>query len=134
MTMQKILRYTAAVFVLGFGLLSVFASTSVILDLFGMRAKEGNYVLFVVWANFFCGILYLPSAYGFFSIRQWTKWALASALVILIIALVFLNIHINNGGLYETKTVGALVLRGTLTMVLTIIAFFMKDKEHEHKK
>jgi hypothetical protein len=39
-------------------------SGSVIFDLFGIREKEGNYVLFIVLANFIAGFFYLLSAYG----------------------------------------------------------------------
>jgi len=40
--MKKILPYIIAVILTGFGLLTLFLSTSVIFDLFGIRAKEGN--------------------------------------------------------------------------------------------
>jgi hypothetical protein len=56
--MKKYVLYTSAVILTAFGLLTLFLSTSVIFDLFGIRAKEGNYVLFVVWSNFISSILY----------------------------------------------------------------------------
>jgi predicted RND superfamily exporter protein len=62
--MKKIIPYLLAAILTGFGLLTLFLSSSVIFDLFGIRAKEGNYVLFVVWANFISSILYLFAAYG----------------------------------------------------------------------
>ena len=43
----QILRYVLAVVLLLFGALTLFLSTSVIFDLFGVRAREGNYVLVV---------------------------------------------------------------------------------------
>ncbi len=49
---KKIIRYVLAAVLIGFGGLTLFLSGSVILDLFDMRTKEGNYVDFVVWANF----------------------------------------------------------------------------------
>lgn len=63
--MKKLLPSLLAIFLIGFGLLTLFLSTSVIFDLFGIREKEGNYVLFVVWSNFISSILYLFAAYGF---------------------------------------------------------------------
>lgn len=56
-------KITASV-LFAFGLLTLFLSTSIILDLFEIRAKEGNYVLIVVYANFICSIIYLIAAYG----------------------------------------------------------------------
>ncbi|HLT50779.1 MAG TPA: hypothetical protein VKZ93_02415 [Arenibacter sp.] len=62
--MKRNFRYLSAVILIGFGLLTLFLSTSVIFDLFDIRAKQGNYVLFVVWSNFICSMLYLFAAYG----------------------------------------------------------------------
>ena len=91
MKTYKILRYLSAIILIGFGLLTLFLSASVIFDLFGIRAKEGNYVLFVVWANFISSFLYLFSAYGFLKIKSWTKTLLTIASIILIIAFVALK-------------------------------------------
>ena len=122
--MKKSLIYVASAILAGFGLLTLFLSTSVIFDLFGIRAKEGNYVLFVVWSNFISSILYLIAAYGFVKSKKWTISLLGISTIILIIAFVGLKIHANSGGLYETKTVGAMIFRISVTLVLAIIAYF----------
>ncbi len=133
MKTYKILRYLSAIILIGFGLLTLFLSASVIFDLFGIRAKEGNYVLFVVWANFISSFLYLFSAYGFLKIKSWTKTLLTIASIILIIAFVALKIHISNGGIYETKTVGAMIFRFSLTIFLALIAYITIGKNNELK-
>ena len=122
--MKKSLIYVASAILAGFGLLTLFLSTSVIFDLFGIRAKEGNYVLFVVWSNFISSILYLIAAYGFVKSKKWTISLLGFSTIILIIAFVGLKIHANSGGLYETKTVGAMIFRISVTLVFAIIAYF----------
>jgi len=71
--MKKFIQYLMAIILVAFGLLTLFLSSSVIFDLFGIREKEGNYVLLVVWANFFSSLLYLFSAYGFIKTKKWTK-------------------------------------------------------------
>jgi hypothetical protein len=106
MDTQKTLRYLSALILIGFGLLTLFLSTSVIFDLFGIRAKEGNYVLFIVWSNFVSSLLYMFSAYGFIKVKSWTKLLLGIASIILIVSFVSLNVYINNGGVYETKNNG----------------------------
>lgn len=131
--MQKTFRYISAIILIAFGLLTLFLSTSIILDLFNIRAKEGNYVLFVVWANFICSILYLFSVYGFLKIKNWTKFLLGIAAVILIISFVLLKIHINNGGIYETKTVYAMIFRIGVTIVFALIAYFTIRKDKLNK-
>lgn len=131
---MKALFYKIAAWVLlFFGLVTIFAGGSVILDLFGMREKEGNYVLFVVWANFICGFLYVAASYGFFKRKTWTSFILSAATWILIIAFGGLLIHIQAGGIYENKTIVAMIFRTSLTIVLLGIARKMNRKISQFK-
>jgi hypothetical protein len=127
--MKKYVLYTSAVILTAFGLLTLFLSTSVIFDLFGIRAKEGNYVLVVVWSNFISSILYLFAANGFVKSKKWTANLLGISTIILIAAFIGLKIHANSGGIYETKTIGAMIFRIAITLVFTIIAFFTINKQ-----
>ena len=127
--MKKYVLYTSAVILTAFGLLTLFLSTSVIFDLFGIRAKEGNYVHFVVWANFICSFLYLFAAYGFVKVKNWTTILLGISTLILIVAFIGLKIHANSGGIYETKTIGAMIFRISVTLVFAIIAYFTITKK-----
>ena len=126
--MKKYVLYTSAVILTAFGLLTLFLSTSVIFDLFGIRAKEGNYVHFVVWANFICSFLYLFAAYGFIKNKRWTATLLGISTLILLAAFIGLKIHINSGGIYEANTVAAMIFRISVTFVLAIIAFLTITK------
>ena len=127
--MKKYIPFLSSLILAGFGLLTLFLSSSVIFDWFGIRAKEGNYVLLVVWANFISSLLYLISAYGFMKIKSWTFKTLLVATVILIVALIGLFIHIYSGGIYETKTVFAMLFRISVTIVFTAIAYFSINKK-----
>jgi hypothetical protein len=127
--MKKTLLYLIAILLAAFGLLTLFLSSSLIFDLFGIRAKEGNYVLFVVWANFLSSILYLVAAYGFMKNKNWTIKLLGISVMILLVAIIGLFIYINSGGIYETKTIGAMLFRMTLTIVFIALAFFMISKK-----
>ena len=120
--MKSLYFKIAAWVLLIFGFLTVFAGGSVIMDLFGMREKEGNYVLFVVWANFIAGFLYLVSSFGFFKRKTWTSIILSVATWILIAAFAGLLIHIQSGGIYENKTIVAMIFRTSLTIILLTIA------------
>ncbi len=122
--MKQAFTNSAAIVLAIFGLITLFLSGSVIFDLFGVRTREGNYVLFVVWANFISSILYLFSAYGFIKIKKWTPHLLGISAILLIVAFIGLIIHINSGGIYETKTIGAMIFRITLTLVFSILAYF----------
>lgn len=126
--MKKTLRYLIAIVLAAFGLLTLFLSSSVIFDLFGIRAKEGNYVLFVVWANFLSSILYLCAAYGFIKTQKWTTKLLGISAILLIVAFIGLFIHIYSGGIYETKTIGAMIFRIVLTLTFMTMAYFTISK------
>lgn len=130
MTKNNMLTNIAAIVLIAFALLTLFLSSSVIFDWFGIRAKEGNYVLLVVWANFLSSVLYLFAAYGFIKLKTWTFGFLSASVVILIIGFLGLYAHIFAGGLYETKTIGAMLFRITLTLVFTLLAY-LKFKKQE---
>jgi hypothetical protein len=108
-----------------FGSLTLFLSGSVIFDLFGIREKEGNYVLLVVWANFISSILYLVAAYGLFKMKKSSVWLLVVSVFILVAAFTGLKIHINDGGLYEAKTVNAMLFRIGLTVFIAVASYFL---------
>ena len=109
-----------------FGLLTVFAGGSVILDLFGIREKEGNYILFVVWANFICGFLYLIGSYGFIKRKNWTASIMGFTVWILVAAGIVLLFWILNEKPYENKTIIAMTFRILLTIGLLWTARTLK--------
>ncbi len=106
-----------------FGLLTTFLSTSIIFDLFDVRAHEGNYVLLVVQANFISGLLYLLTAFAFYKKKAWAAIPLLISLVALIAAVAGFIMHVNSGGAYETKTIGALAFRVILNIALAILVY-----------
>ncbi len=126
--MKNIYIQTAAIFSAILGLLTVFIGGSVIFDLFGMRAEHGNYVLFVVWANFICAFLYLIASYGFFMKKKWTASVLMVAVLILILAFIGFAVWVFNGNLYEKRTIGAMAFRLAVTIGLFLFARSMIRK------
>ena len=126
--MKKAILYLLATLLAAFGFVTLFLSSSIIFDLFGIRAKEGNYVLIVVWANLISSLLYLFAAYGFVRIKKWTSKLLGISTVILIAAFIGFFIHISSGGIYETKTMGAMIFRITFTIVFGLLAYLMITK------
>jgi hypothetical protein len=131
--MKKAVPYFVAIVLAGFGLLTIFLSSSVIFDLFGIREKEGNYVPLVVWANFFSSILYLVAAYGLFKMKKWPVWLLVVSVFTLVAAFIGLKIHITDGGLYEAKTVNAMLFRIGLTVLMAVASYFLIQSEQFSK-
>lgn len=132
--MKIAIQYFLALLLSVLGLLSLFLTTSIIFDLFGIRAQEGNYVLTIVWANFLCGILNLFAAYGFMKVKKWTVVLLGIATLILVNAFILFTIHIYTGGIYETKTIGAMIFRLFITLLFGTIAYLTINKEKKSIK
>ena len=127
--MKQKLRYILAVALGLFALLTLFLSSSVIFDLFNIREKEGNYVLFVVWANFISSMIYLIAVYGLVKAKKGTALVLLVSAIILSVAFISLKIHISNGGIYEAKTVKAMIFRIGLTLVFAVASYFFITKQ-----
>lgn len=127
--MKPVPFFITAAVLTAFGLLTVFLSSSVILDLFDIRTREGNYVLFIVWANLISGILFLTSAVGLLMKKSWAASPLIVSLVVLVIAFAGLLFHINSGAAYETKTVGAMIFRMTVNIVLALVVYSATKKQ-----
>ena len=130
---KMIIRYALAAVLIAFGALTLFLSGSVILDLFDMRAKEGNYVDFVVWANFLASLLYIASAFGLLTRRNWSATPLLIALSMLIVTAVGFAIHVSGGGLHEQRTIGALAFRTGLTAVCLFAEYRLRAKQEQHQ-
>lgn len=122
---------TSGVVITLFALVTLFMSASVIFDLFGIREKEGDFVLFVVIANFIAGFLYLLASYGLFTEKKWTTRLLILITAILAIAFIALLIHVNAGGTYEQKTIKAMIFRISITAVFAGISWFFISKKKQ---
>lgn len=115
-----------------FGVLTLFVGSSVIFDLFGMRQKEGNYVPLVVWINLVCGILYLAGAWFLFKKSKKAVLPLTIAMILLISGFAAFGWHINQGNLFETKTIYALLFRTTITLAFVTVTYFLTNTQKEN--
>lgn len=107
-----------------FGLITLFMSASIILDLFGIREKEGKYVLFIVYANFISSFLYLFASYYFFINNKRATISLFTAVAILTVAYIALIIHIQLGRAFEIRTVKAMLARSFITILFAGISWY----------
>jgi len=127
--MKKTLPYVFALLLFAFAALTFFLSTSVIFDLFDVRISQGNYVLFIVVTNLICSLVYFAAVYGFIKQKCWTALLLGLALSLLILVFAYFTIYINNGGIYEVKTYGAMMFRIAVTALFTLLAYFFIPKK-----
>lgn len=111
------IRNLIATLVIAVGLISIFMSSSILLDLFDIRAKQGNFVPFILKTNLTVGILYLAVGYGCIMRQKWAFWVMLSAALLLIYTYALFYVHIHTGGLYESRTVVAMAVRLVFTLV-----------------
>ncbi|MCZ2460816.1 MAG: hypothetical protein LC128_14445 [Chitinophagales bacterium] len=125
---MKYLRIIQTVLLVLIGAVSLFMTTSVVFDLFGIREKEGNYVPFIVYTNMACAIIYLIAAYMNRKQPKLSFFLLVIASVALVVAFISLMIYINNGGIHEAKTVKAMVFRMAFTIVMAVAGYVIWKK------
>lgn len=122
--MKNFSFYLLGILLAAFGLLTLYLSGSVIFDLFEMRAKQGDYVMPVIWANFIVSLLYLKAAYGFFKQKKWTTNILSFAFLVLLAGAIGMYLHINSGGIYMQKTIKAIGFRMGVTLIFLVFSYF----------
>ncbi|MDQ7918286.1 hypothetical protein RBU60_11925 [Mesonia sp. MT50] len=119
----RIFKYLIATVLIAFALITIFMSSSVLFDWFDIRAKHGNYVLFIVETNLVAGFMYLIVAYGFVKSKKWPFWAMLSIALLLSFAFFILYFHIHTGGLFESRTVKAMIFRILFTLVFAGLVY-----------
>lgn len=134
MKTRKPARIGLGLAIIAFGMLTLFLSTSVLLDLFGIRERESPYVPAVVVANLIASLLYLPAGAGLLMKRRWSSVLLAAAVVVLLVGALLLVQHITAGGAYRTATIGALTFRTMLTAAFYLIARWSLRTEQQPAK
>jgi len=117
-----------SIFLIAFGLLTIKEGGSVLFFDSAARAEAGNYVPFVLWFNFFAGFAYAGAGFGIYQQKNWAVGL--STIIAALTTLVFIAflIHILMGGLYENRTLGAMIIR---TSVWVLTSFFLL---HQKKK
>ncbi|MGO1584755.1 MAG: hypothetical protein ACTH6S_13685 [Mesonia sp.] len=121
-------KYIIAAVLIAFALISIFMSSAVLIDWFGIRAKQGNYVPFIVKTNLTAGFLYLIAAYGLIKSRKWSFWIMLSVALLLFYAFALFYIHIHSGGLYENRTIFAMAFRIVFTLVFAGLIYSSTNK------
>jgi len=101
-----------------FGIATVLSGGRVLFGSEAARVGAGAYVSFVLWFNFLAGFAYIAAGAGILLWRRWAaRLSLAIAAATVVVAAAF-AVHVAGGGSYEMRTVGAIVLRGAVWIVI----------------
>jgi len=113
-----------AIIAIAFGLLTLKSGGEVLFIDGSGREAAGNYVPFVLWFNFLMGFLYIVAGVGLWLQKRWAVWlAIFIALATLVIFAVF-GVHVAQGGLYEQRTLKAMVLRSSVWTFIALVTYF----------
>ena len=115
-----------------FGLLTIKSGGAVLFWSEEARIAAGDYVPFVLWFNFVSGFFYVITGIAFWMNKTWSLW-LATA-ILLGITTVFLALGLSIFIVdipYESRTVGAMVVRTTVWSVILFLAYKVFHKRSD---
>ncbi|MEP1698024.1 MAG: hypothetical protein ABJJ69_15910 [Paracoccaceae bacterium] len=114
---------TVAVVAIVFGVLTVFSGGMALFGGDDARASVGDAVPFVLWFNFLAGFAYVIAGIGLFLRHQPAVWLSIGIAVATVLVGVALSVYVLQGGLFEMRTVGAMILRTGVWVVISIAAW-----------
>ncbi len=114
-----------------FGIMTLIAGGSVLFIDGEARQAAGHYVPFVLWFNFSAGFVYVVTAIGLWLMRPWAAWLSLLLAVSTVAIFAALDLHILNGGEYETRTVMAMTLRSGVWIAIAAFAWHRLLRHHE---
>jgi hypothetical protein len=97
------------------------------------RTAAGNIVPFVLWFNFVAGFAYVIAGVGLFLWRRWAAQLSAAIAAATIAVFIAFGAYIFLGGVFESRTVGAMIIRSTVWIIIAASACrtlgcFQRDK------
>lgn len=118
---KPVLRYLLAAVALIFGAATIKAGGDVLFFNKQARTAAGNYVPFVLWANFIGGFLYVTA--GVLMLLNSTKALRLSVAIAAMTIAVFaaFGIHILLGGAYEMRTLAAMGFRSVVWVTISLV-------------
>jgi hypothetical protein len=111
----------AGVLAVGFGLLTIKSGGAVLAGGDAARAA-GQVVPFVLWFNFLAGFAYVAADIGLWFRRRWAAWLAVCVAAATLAVFAAFGIHVAAGGEYETRTVGAMILRSAVWIAIAALA------------
>ena len=106
-----------------FGLLTIKSGGMVLFTQGEAHQAAGNYVPFVLWFNFIAGFAYLAAGIGLWMQRSWAAQLAAAIALFTVLVFIAFGLHIFLDGAYEVRTIGAMSLRSTVWIVITLVTY-----------
>lgn len=124
---RQILAWVFGLLAIGFGALTLKTGGTVLFGPPAAREAAGDYVPFVLWFNFTAGVLYVIGGISLVLRRRETVWLAGFIAIATLLVFVAFGWHLLSGGAYELRTVRAMTLRSVFWMIMTGIAWFIRQ-------
>ena len=111
-----------ALVAIAFGAVTIVVGGKTLFGDVEVRSAAGNIVPFVLRFNFVAGFAYVIAGIG---LLLWKRWAvhLSAAIAVATIAVfIALGIHIFVGLAFEARTVGAMIIRSAVWVMIAVLA------------
>ena len=122
-TNRKTSLLIAAGVAIVFGLLTVLSGGRSLFGSDEARAAVGNAVPFVLWFNFLAGFAYVVAGIGLFLRHGPAIWVSIGIFVTTFLVMLAFGLHVAQGGAYEMRTVGAMILRTGVWAAISVVAW-----------
>lgn len=124
---RQILAWVFGLLAIGFGALTLKTGGTVLFGPPAAREAAGDYVPFVLWFNFTAGVLYVIGGISLVLRRRETVWLAGFIAIATLLVFVAFGWHLLSGGAYELRTVRAMTLRSVFWMIMTGIAWVIRQ-------
>jgi|TARA_R110002012_G_scaffold69052_2_gene178972 hypothetical protein len=111
-----------------FGLLTVLSGGRALFGSNEARAAVGNAVPFVLWFNFLAGFAYIVAGIGLFLRHSPAVWVSIGILATTFLVMLAFGLHMAQGGAFEMRTVGAMILRTGVWAAISVVAWKHIDR------
>ena len=111
-----------ALIAIAFGIVTIFVGGRTLFGGTEVRAAAGNIVPFVLWFNFIAGFAYVIAGVGLFLGKRWAAQLSAAIAAATIVVFVAFGIHIFLGDAFEARTVGAMIIRSVVWIIIAASA------------
>jgi hypothetical protein len=105
-----------------FGIVTIIVGGKTLFGGTEVRNAAGNIVPFVLWFNFIAGFAYVIAGVGLFLWKRWAAQLSAAIAAATIAVFVAFSIHTFLGGTFEARTVGAMIIRSVVWIVIAVSA------------
>lgn len=111
-----------ALIAVAFGVVTITVGGKTLFGGVEQRAAAGNIVPFVLWFNFVAGFAYVIAGFGLFLWKRWAAQLSAVIAIATIAVFIAFGTHILLGDAFEMRTVGAMIIRSAVWIVIAASA------------